>query len=104
MPGETLDQLVMSRRVRAGGGGGGGRGERTAPGPAVRAAPRGRRVLCLTIAPARRLAEALGLERMSSEEQAIDPARFAAAGMAMTGSLTAAMLDTKRTFDELVAK
>src|SRR5450432_3432519 len=41
---------------------------------------------------------------MSSEEQTIEPALFAAAGVPMTGSLTAMMLDTKRTFDELVVK
>jgi anion-transporting ArsA/GET3 family ATPase len=68
------------------------------------AALRGRRVLCLTIDPARRLGEALGLEAMSSEEQVVDPARFASDSRPVTGSLTAMMLDTKRTFDGLVQK
>jgi anion-transporting ArsA/GET3 family ATPase len=104
MPGETLDQLVMSRRVLVAVGAGGVGKTTTAAALAVAAAVRGKRVLCLTIDPARRLAEALGLERMSSEEQPIDPARFEAAGFPMTGALTAAMLDTKRTFDELVMK
>jgi len=58
----------------------------------------------MTIDPARRLAEALGLEKMSGEEQAIAPELFARAGMPMTGALTAMMLDTKRTFDDLVLK
>src|SRR5450432_1503638 len=41
---------------------------------------------------------------MSSEEQTIDPSLFVAAGVTLKGSLTAMMLDTKRTFDELVLK
>jgi anion-transporting ArsA/GET3 family ATPase len=101
---ETLDQLVMSRRVLVAVGAGGVGKTTTAAALAVAAARRGRRVLCLTIDPARRLAEALGLERMSSEEQAIAPALFARAGVPLAGSLTAMMLDTKKTFDDLVVK
>ena len=68
------------------------------------AAQRGRRVLCLTIDPARRLANSLGLERMTSEEQVVDAERFHRAGLRVAGSLTVMMLDTKRTFDELVTR
>jgi anion-transporting ArsA/GET3 family ATPase len=98
MPSETLAELVMSRRVVVAVGAGGVGKTTTA------AAMRGRRVLCLTIDPARRLAEALGLERMSSDEQIVDAGRFTNAGLAVSGSLTAMMLDTKRTFDDLVVK
>ncbi|HEY8038717.1 MAG TPA: ArsA-related P-loop ATPase [Polyangiaceae bacterium] len=101
---ETLDELVMSRRVLVAVGAGGVGKTTTAAALGLGAARRGRRVLCLTIDPARRLAEALGLERMSSEAQAVSPERLAAAGVPVTGSLTAMMLDTKRTFDELVVK
>jgi len=101
---ETLDQLVMTRRVLVTVGAGGVGKTTTAAALGVAAASRGRRVLCLTIDPARRLAEALGLERMSGDEQAIAPALFEAVDLPMTGSLTAMMLDTKRTFDELVLK
>jgi anion-transporting ArsA/GET3 family ATPase len=101
---ETLDRLVMTRRVLVTVGAGGVGKTTTAAALGVAAAARGRRVLCLTIDPARRLAEALGLERMSSEEQAIDPSRFEAARIPIKGSLTAMMLDTKRTFDDLVIK
>ncbi len=104
MAAETLDQLVMSRRVLVAVGAGGVGKTTTAAALGVAAAARGRRVLCLTVDPARRLAEALGLERMSGEEQIVSPARFAQAGIAVNGSLTAMMLDTKRTFDELVTK
>jgi anion-transporting ArsA/GET3 family ATPase len=69
----------------------------------VAAARRGRRVLCLTIDPAKRLAEALGLERMMGEEQVVSELT-AREGAAMRGSLTAMMLDPSATFDELVRK
>jgi anion-transporting ArsA/GET3 family ATPase len=68
------------------------------------AARRGKNVLCLTIDPARRLAQSLGLEQMKTDAQRIDPQVFADAGIEMSGSLTVMMLDTKKTFDELVGK
>jgi anion-transporting ArsA/GET3 family ATPase len=60
---------------------------------ALRAAERGRRTVVLTIDPARRLAQALGMEALGNE-----PGRVAAAG----GELHAMMLDMRRTFDEMV--
>jgi anion-transporting ArsA/GET3 family ATPase len=66
------------------------------------AAMRGKRVLCLTIDPARRLANSLGLSAMSSEAQTVERERFDAANLTVPGTLTVMMLDTKRTFDELV--
>jgi anion-transporting ArsA/GET3 family ATPase len=101
---EALADLVMSRRVLVAVGAGGVGKTTTAAALGVAAARRGKRVLCLTIDPAKRLAESLGLERMSAEEQAIAPQLFAKAGIPIEGSLTAMMLDTKRTFDELVVK
>ena len=100
----TLAQLAMSRRVLIVVGAGGVGKTTTAAALGLAAAVRGRRALCLTIDPARRLAEALGLERMSSEEQVVAPARLARGGVPLSGSLTAMMLDTKRTFDQLVEK
>nr|MDQ2646356.1 ArsA family ATPase [Myxococcota bacterium] len=64
----------------------------------------GRRVLCLTIDPAKRLFDRLGLDAGSADEQRLDPAPFAAAGIALKGELTVVMLDTKHTFDELVRR
>jgi anion-transporting ArsA/GET3 family ATPase len=101
---ETLEQLVMSRRVLITVGAGGVGKTTMAAALGVAAARRGKRVLCLTIDPARRLAEALGLERVSSEEQTIAPELFARARIPLAGSLTAMMLDTKQTFDDLVVK
>lgn len=71
---------------------------------ALHAAMQGKRVLCLTIDPARRLANSLGLSQMQTSEQHIEPALFAQHGLACEGSLAAMMLDTKRTFDELVER
>ncbi|MBX3186863.1 MAG: ArsA family ATPase [Labilithrix sp.] len=95
---------METRRVLVTVGAGGVGKTTTAAAIGVAAARRGKRVLCLTIDPAKRLAESLGIAEMRTEAATIDPARFAAAGVPLSGSLTAMMLDTKRTFDELVVK
>jgi anion-transporting ArsA/GET3 family ATPase len=64
----------------------------------------GRRVLVLTIDPARRLADALGLESVGHEPRRIAPELLAHLGVPPEGELSAAMLDMKSTFDELVAR
>ena len=101
---DTLSTLVDTRRVLVTAGAGGVGKTTTAAALGVAAARRGKRVLCLTIDPAKRLAESLGIGEMRSEAATVDNARFEAAGIPMKGSLTAMMLDTKRTFDELVHK
>jgi anion-transporting ArsA/GET3 family ATPase len=100
----SLERIVMSHRIVVAVGAGGVGKTTVAAALSVAAAIRGRRVLCLTIDPAKRLGQALGLEPMSSKEQVVDTARFVAANRPVTGSLTAMMLDTKRTFDALVEK
>ncbi|KQY62665.1 ArsA family ATPase [Nocardioides sp. Root140] len=63
---------------------------------ALRAAERGRKVVVLTIDPARRLAQSMGIEALDNTPRPV-------AGVADgTGSLDAMMLDMKRTFDEVV--
>lgn len=104
MGSDALASLVDSRRVIVTVGAGGVGKTTTAAALGVAAARRGKRVLCLTIDPAKRLAESLGIERMTSEAATVDNARFAAAGVEVKGSLTAMMLDPKQTFDELVRK
>ena len=69
----------------------------TAAALALRAAERGRRVVVLTIDPARRLAQSMGIEKLDNTPRPV-PGVDAAAG----GSLDAMMLDMKRTFDEVV--
>lgn len=66
-------------------------------------AAEGRRVAVVTIDPARRLAEALGLQELGNEPQPVAPSLFGGTGLELTGELHAMMLDVKRTFDDLIA-
>jgi anion-transporting ArsA/GET3 family ATPase len=56
----------------------------------------------LTVDPAKRLANALGLERFGNIETRIPDEAWAAAGVQPRGELWAAMLDTKQSWDDLV--
>jgi anion-transporting ArsA/GET3 family ATPase len=67
---------------------------------ALRAAERGRKVVVLTIDPARRLAQSMGVVELGNVPAAV--AGLSAEGKARGGSLDAMMLDMKRTFDEVV--
>ncbi len=69
----------------------------TAAALGVRAAEAGRRTVVLTIDPARRLAQSLGLSELDNT-----PAPIPGVDLAAGGSLDAMMLDMKRTFDEVV--
>src|SRR5829696_8195682 len=64
---------------------------------ALRAAERGRKVVVLTIDPARRLAQSMGIEKLDNVPRPV-PGVGGEAG----GSHDAMMLDMKRTFDEVV--
>src|SRR4051795_960953 len=67
-------------------------------------AARGQRVAGVTIDPARRPADALGLDELGNEPHLVDPARFAGHGIEVEGELWAMMLDPKHTFDELIER
>jgi anion-transporting ArsA/GET3 family ATPase len=67
-------------------------------------AAQGAKVCVLTIDPAKRLADSLGLEEMGNEAKRVDPALFEAQGIEMNGELWAMMLDAKETFDDLVRR
>ncbi len=67
----------------------------TAAALALRAAERGRRVVVLTVDPARRLAQSMGLTELDNTPRMV-------AGTEGTGELHAMMLDMKRTFDEII--
>ena len=60
------------------------------------------KVLVLTVDPARRLANALGMEQFGNVETRVPDAAFAEAGVEVQGELWAAMLDTKQSWDDLV--
>jgi anion-transporting ArsA/GET3 family ATPase len=66
---------------------------------ALRAAERGRKVVVLTIDPARRLAQSMGIEALDNTPRPVAGVRGTADH---GGSLEAMMLDMKRTFDEVV--
>ncbi|MFI5314228.1 MAG: ArsA family ATPase [Myxococcota bacterium] len=70
----------------------------------LEAARMGKRVLVMTIDPARRLADALGTGPLDHQAREVPAERLAALGARPGGSLSALMLDTKRTFDELVER
>ncbi|MEM9189712.1 MAG: ArsA-related P-loop ATPase, partial [Myxococcota bacterium] len=99
----TLDPVIDEHRVVVCVGSGGVGKTTTAAALGVRAAMRGKRVLCLTIDPAKRLANSLGLDSLHTDEQLVSKELFARHGLEARGSLSAMMVDTKRTFDELVA-
>jgi anion-transporting ArsA/GET3 family ATPase len=67
----------------------------TAAALGVRAAERGRKVVVLTIDPARRLAQSMGIDSLDNTPRQVK-------GIEGTGELHAMMLDMKRTFDEIV--
>jgi anion-transporting ArsA/GET3 family ATPase len=71
---------------------------------ALEAARCGRKVLVLTIDPARRLADALGVEALGNVPQAMPRETLDRLGVAEPGHLSAMMLDMKRTFDDLVER
>jgi anion-transporting ArsA/GET3 family ATPase len=71
----------------------------TAAALGLRAAERGRHVVVLTVDPARRLAQSMGLTSLDNTPR---PVPLPGAGAAAGGTLHAMMLDMKRTFDEIV--
>ncbi|MDQ0951517.1 anion-transporting ArsA/GET3 family ATPase [Streptomyces phaeochromogenes] len=69
----------------------------TAAALGLRAAERGRKVVVLTIDPARRLAQSMGIDALDNT-----PRRVKGVDDSADGELHAMMLDMKRTFDEIV--
>ena len=61
-------------------------------------------MLVLTVDPARRLADALGVGAIGNEARLVPAEAFAASGVEPRGELWAAMLDTKAGWDELIRR
>ncbi|RJP22845.1 MAG: ArsA family ATPase [Candidatus Abyssobacteria bacterium SURF_5] len=99
-----LDELVDRREIIICCGSGGVGKTTTAAAIAMHAAIKGRKTIVLTIDPAKRLANSLGLPELGNEERKIPPHKFVEAGIRPKGELYAMMLDTKRTFDDLIAR
>ncbi|MET9613053.1 ArsA family ATPase [Kitasatospora indigofera] len=93
----AVDRLIddpETRIVVCCGSGGVGK-TTTAAAIGLRAAERGRKVVVLTIDPARRLAQSMGLTELDNTPRIVK-------GVSGDGELQAMMLDMKRTFDEVV--
>jgi len=100
-----LETLLATREVVVFCGSGGVGKTSTAAAAALAAAVHlGGKVLVLTIDPARRLADAMGLESFGNVARRVPLEQFAAAGIEPRGELWAAMLDTKRSWDELILR
>jgi anion-transporting ArsA/GET3 family ATPase len=93
------DRLAPLRVLLVCGSGGVGKTS-VAAAIALDEAMRGRRVCVLTIDPARRLAQAMGLDRLEDREREVKLPAGAASG----GSLHALMLDPKTAFDRLISE
>jgi anion-transporting ArsA/GET3 family ATPase len=101
--GASLDGLLASKEiVVACGPGGVGKTTTAAAAAAMAAARLGGKVLVLTVDPARRLADALGLEGIGNTERRVPDETFVEAGVKPLGELWAAMLDTKESWDSLI--
>ena len=94
---DTLALDPATRIVVCCGSGGVGK-TTTAAAIALRAAEAGRKVVVLTIDPARRLAQSMGLSELDNV-----PREVSDVDTSKGGELHAMMLDMKRTFDEIVA-
>lgn len=91
----SLDQILLENRVIVCAGSGGVGKTTMSAAIGVRAAQLGRRTLVLTVDPARRLATALGLELNDDGDRPV-----ALAGV--SGSLSAAVVDSKKIFDRFL--
>jgi anion-transporting ArsA/GET3 family ATPase len=101
----SVSDLLDGKRVCVCGGSGGVGKTTTSAAIALGMAARGAKVAVVTIDPARRLANALGLRELENEPRRVEPERLAVsngAGWSFSGELWAMMLDPKRTFDELI--
>jgi anion-transporting ArsA/GET3 family ATPase len=101
----SIDQLLAAKEIAiACGPGGVGKTTTAAALAATAAAQHGGRVLVLTVDPARRLADALGLSGIGNTERRIEASVFEDAGVTPRGELWAAMLDTKESWDALIRR
>jgi anion-transporting ArsA/GET3 family ATPase len=100
---KTVAHLLAAKDiVIACGPGGVGKTTTAAALAATAVVEQGGRVLVLTVDPARRLADALGLKGIGNDEVRIPDEVFAGAGAHPRGELWAAMLDTKQSWDDLI--
>ncbi len=100
----NIESLIEKKKLIICCGSGGVGKTTTAAAIALKACLMGKTVAVLTIDPAKRLANSLGLETLSNEEKEIPTEEFKKMGLKPKGKLFALMLDTKRTFDKIIEK
>jgi len=101
----NLVRVVERRRIVVCCGTGGVGKTTTAAVIALEGARRGRNAVVVTIDPAKRLANTLGLDVLTNTARAIDRSLWDPNGLApKSGRFSALMLDTKTTFDHLVTR
>jgi anion-transporting ArsA/GET3 family ATPase len=98
----SVSEMLEGKRVCVCAGSGGVGKTTTSAAIALGMAAQGAKVAVVTIDPANRLANALGLEELENEPRRVEPARLASEDLEVKGELWAMMLDPKRTFDELI--
>ncbi|SHJ07825.1 arsenite efflux ATP-binding protein ArsA [Desulfatibacillum alkenivorans DSM 16219] len=99
-----LSDLVAEKHILVCCGSGGVGKTTISASLALSAAMAGRKVLVCTIDPAKRLADSLGLKELGNEEARIPDEAFDKAGVKPKGELWGMMLDSKRTFDDLIER
>ncbi|MGH2750824.1 MAG: ArsA family ATPase [Actinomycetota bacterium] len=99
-----IDEIVAHKEIVVCAGAGGVGKTTAAAAIALQAALDGKKAVVLTIDPAKRLASSLGLKLLTNEPSKVNKRKFTSAGLEMKGELWALMLDTKTTFDEVVAR
>ena len=101
----SVAEILDGKRICICAGSGGVGKTTTSAAIAAGMAARGLKVAVLTIDPAKRLADSLGLPELGNTERRVDPALFEAGGVdPADGELWAMMLDAKQTFDDVVRK
>ena len=98
----SLLSLLKEKRVVICTGSGGVGKTTTSAALAIQGAALGRKTLVLTIDPARRLADALGIATLDHSPRRVSEATLRAAGRGPHGTLDAMMLDAKAALDDLV--
>jgi anion-transporting ArsA/GET3 family ATPase len=100
----SIARLLEGKRICVCAGSGGVGKTTTSAAIALGMAAEGAKVAVVTIDPAKRLANALGVEHLPNQPHRVEPEQLPLGGLEIRGELWAMMLDPKRTFDELIER